>query len=199
MLSGERKSPRIGFLNVCWNTCWHGSIFECEVDSTLIGKIWNCTCVLIPRKVTTRGPLSSAEFLLNPIGEGKNGPLSLGWFVQLLEDSIESLVHVSDEIHFDLCWTNEVTQVLIGCEIGVPNQGRHRHLVVNVPKKLSITKGVFVVGFFGVRRCGCESKDHRVVKEVLQLMKDTPPMVEQVMTLVEDDEPDACLLESKQR
>ena len=117
----------------------------------------------------------------------------------MLENPIKGLVHVADEIHFHLRWTNEVTQVLIGCEIGVPDQSRHRDFVVNLSKEVSITESVFIIGFFGVRRCGRESEDHRVVKEFLELMQHATPMVEQVMALVKNDEPDASLFQSKQR
>ena len=75
VFSGERQSPPIGILNVLREHRLAWVDFKGKVESTLVGKIWNCTRVLIPGKVTTRGSLSGAEFLLNPIGERKNGPL----------------------------------------------------------------------------------------------------------------------------
>ena len=139
------------------------------------------------------------EFIFNPIGKRKDGIFTFGRFVELVNNAVKGFVHIPYEIKFFLSRSNEVTQVLIGCEIRVPHQCWNRHLVVNIAEEINIPLRIFFLRTFNIRRCCGQPKHDGIVKEVSELMQHTPPMVEQVMTFVENDEPDTGLFQAKQR
>ena len=123
------------------------------------------------------------------------GLVGLVGLAEGVKDVVELGIGVGDVLEFGVGGSDEVGEVLIGCEVAFFDECGDGDLEVDGAEEGVVAFDVFLAFAAGVGGCGGEAEDDGAVEEFGGVGEDATPVAHEVVAFVEDDEADADVAE----